>query len=235
MTDILNGASRLHFIVGDPIAQASSPAGVTRAFQDRGYNALRRAGRCGTRPDLASWLAGLALARNVDGIIVTVPHKFACFALCAGHRSERAAFLAGAVDTLRRNSDGSWARRHVRRAGLCRGPSRQGLAIPARPKRPAGGRRWRWLGHCPRAGAGRRGRSGRSTYRDTVRRDSLVQRLTGLGRGRVRAGGANPAGFDIAIDASPVGMQSSDPPTDGRQQPDASAIRQGRANHGARR
>jgi shikimate dehydrogenase len=46
------------------------------------------------------------LARNVDGIIVTVPHKFDCHAFCATS-SPRAEFL-GAVNTIRRNADGSW-------------------------------------------------------------------------------------------------------------------------------
>ena len=206
MTDILNGASRLHFIVGDPIAQVKSPAGVTRAFQDRGHNALCVPAHVAPA-DLASWLAGLSLARNVDGIIVTVPHKFACFALCASS-SERAAFLGG-VNTLRRNPDGSW-----------HGDMFDGLgyveALRDKGCEPAGQ-------SALLVGAGGAGSAIAHALvlagvadlaihdPDTVRRDSLVQRLAGLGRGRVRAGSADPAGFDIAINASPVGMQSSDP------------------------
>ena len=45
-----------------------------------------------TPADLERWLAGVSLTKNVDGIIVTVPHKFACFEVCAT-ASERAAFL----------------------------------------------------------------------------------------------------------------------------------------------
>jgi shikimate dehydrogenase len=40
MTLLLDGATRLHFIVGDPIAQVKSPGGVTRMLQDAGRNAL---------------------------------------------------------------------------------------------------------------------------------------------------------------------------------------------------
>ena len=36
----LSGATRVHFIVGDPIAQVKSPAGVTQAFAERGMDAL---------------------------------------------------------------------------------------------------------------------------------------------------------------------------------------------------
>ena len=33
----LDGSTRLHFIVGDPIAQVKSPAGVTQALRGLGY------------------------------------------------------------------------------------------------------------------------------------------------------------------------------------------------------
>src|SRR5437667_6867683 len=104
MTEPLNGATRVHFIVGDPIAQVKSPAGVTQAYQERGHNAYVMPAHVAPS-QLAAWLAGVSLAQNVDGIIVTVPHKFACFELCAT-TSERAAFLH-TVNTMRRNPDGS--------------------------------------------------------------------------------------------------------------------------------
>ena len=42
----------------------------------------------------------------MDCLIATLPHKFACYGLCAT-ASDRAAFL-GAVNTMRRNADGTW-------------------------------------------------------------------------------------------------------------------------------
>ncbi|MFM2036157.1 MAG: hypothetical protein RL459_1422, partial [Pseudomonadota bacterium] len=105
MSQQLSGASRVHFIVGDPIAQVKSPAGVTQAFHDHGYNAFVMPAHVAPA-DLADWVRGASLAKNVDGIIVTVPHKFACADLC-GTTSERAAFLH-TVNTMRRNPDGSW-------------------------------------------------------------------------------------------------------------------------------
>jgi shikimate dehydrogenase len=206
MTDSLNGAARLHFIVGDPIAQVKSPAGMSQAFHDQGRNALCVPAHVAPA-DLAGWLAGLSLAQNVDGIIVTVPHKFACFALCATS-TERSAFLQ-AVNTLRRNPDGSW-----------HGDMLDGLGYMAAMRgkgcEPAGK-------SALLVGAG--GAGSAIAYAlvtagvaelaihdpDISRRDKLVQRLAGLGRARVRAGNANPAGFDIVLNASPVGMQPSDP------------------------
>jgi shikimate dehydrogenase len=46
---------------------------------------------------------------------------------------------------------------------------------------------------------------------DTVRRDALVQRLASLGPCRVVAGSSDPTGFDIAINATPIGMKAGDP------------------------
>ena len=105
MTHPLNGASRVHFIVGDPIAQVKSPAGVTRALADHGRDAVCVPAHV-SPAHLADWVRGASLAQNVDGIIVTVPHKFACTDLCAT-TSDRGAFLH-TVNTMRRNADGTW-------------------------------------------------------------------------------------------------------------------------------
>ena len=105
MLDNFSGATRVHLIVGDPIAQVKSPFGVTQAFESAGRDAICVPAHVPTQ-DLAAWFAGISLARNVDGVIVTVPHKFDCHAFCKTS-SPRASFL-GAVNTIRRNADGSW-------------------------------------------------------------------------------------------------------------------------------
>ena len=51
-------------------------------------------------------MAGLTASRNVDGILVTMPHKFTAFALCATS-SERAKML-GVVSVIRHNPDRTW-------------------------------------------------------------------------------------------------------------------------------
>ena len=202
----LDGASRVHFIVGDPIAQVKSPAGVSQAFQDAELNALCIPAHVAPA-DLAAWTAGVSLSKNVDGIIVTVPHKFSCFELCAT-TSERAAFLK-AVNTLRRNADGSWhgdmfdgmGYVEAMRAKGCEPQGQRALLVGAGGAGSAiayslvtGGVRELAI-HDP----------------DTVRRDNLIARLAGLGLGQVSAGSSDPTGFDIAINATPIGMKDGDP------------------------
>ena len=206
MSQSLSGASRVHFIVGDPITQVKSPSGVTQALRDAGHNAVCIPAHV-SPGDLAGWTHGVSLAQNVDGIIVTVPHKFSCFNLCAT-TSDRAAFLT-AVNTMRRRSDGRW-----------HGDMFDGMAyveaLKSKGCEPQGQR-------VLLVGAGGAGSaiayslmtSGVKELAvhdaDVVRRDALVARLASLGLGKVCVGSSDPTGFGIAINATPMGMKDSDP------------------------
>jgi len=206
MSQALSGATRVHFIVGDPIAQVKSPAGVTQAFHDAGRNAVCIPAHVAPN-DLAGWAKGVSLAQNVDGIIVTVPHKFSCFELCAT-TSDRAGFLK-AVNTLRRNADGTWHGDMFDGMGYVE-------ALKSKGCEPRGQR-------ALLVGAG--GADSAIAYSlvtagvrevaihdpDTVRRDGLIARLASLGLGKVSAGSNDPTGFDICINATPIGMKDGDP------------------------
>jgi shikimate dehydrogenase len=206
MSSFLSGATRIHFIVGDPIAQVKSPAGVTQAFHEQGLNALCVPAHV-SPAHLAAWHQGVSLQQNADGIIVTVPHKFACAGLC-DTLSDRARFLGG-VNTLRRSADGRW-----------HGDMFDGLgfveAMRGKGCEPRGRR-------ALLVGAG--GAGSAIAYElvtagveelaihdpDEVRRQGLIGRLAGLGLGRVTGGSWDPEGFDIVINATPMGMKAGDP------------------------
>ena len=206
MTSLLSGASRIHYIVGDPIAQVKSPAGVTQAFADHGRNAICVPAHV-SPAHLADWVRGVSLAQNVDGIIVTVPHKFACTELC-DTTSERAAFLH-TVNTMRRNADGSWHGDMFDGLGFvtamqdkgCQPEDQKALLVGA------GG-----AGSAIAHALVMAGVSELAIFDpDEARRTGLVDRLAGLGRCPVTHGSADPSGFDIVINATPVGMKESDP------------------------
>lgn len=206
MSQALSGATRVHFIVGDPIAQVKSPAGVTQAFHDAGRNAVCIPAHVAPN-DLAGWTKGVSLAQNVDGIIVTVPHKFSCFELCAT-TSDRAGFLK-AVNTLRRNADGTWHGDMFDGMGYVE-------ALKSKGCEPRGQR-------ALLVGAGGAGSAIAYSLMtagvkelavhdaDVVRRDALVARLARLGLGKVSAGSSDPTGFDLCINATPIGMKEGDP------------------------
>jgi shikimate dehydrogenase len=206
MSEQLNGASRLHFIVGDPIAQVKSPGGVTQAFAERGRNALCVPAHV-VPAHLAEWLAGVSLAQNVDGIIVTVPHKFASTDLCAT-TSERAAFLH-TVNTMRRNADGSWHGDMFDGLGFVGAMADEGCEPGGKKALLVG------AGGAGSAIAHALVMAGVSELAicdpDEARRTCLIDRLAGLGACPVRSGSNDPAGFDIVLNASPVGMKADDP------------------------
>jgi shikimate dehydrogenase len=87
----LDGQTRISVIIGSPIAQVRSPEGITRVFQARGRNALLVPIEVAAA-DVAPLVDALGRVVNLDGIVVTVPHKQAAFACCA-EASERARFL----------------------------------------------------------------------------------------------------------------------------------------------
>ncbi len=198
----LDGSTRMHLILGDPIAQVKSPGGITESFARQGINAVLMPAHV-VPSDLAAFVQGVSLARNLDGIVVTVPHKFAAFRFCAT-TTARAGFLE-AVNVMRRNDDGSWHGDMVDGLG-CVESLRKGGFDPA-------GRRALLVGS---GGAGTAiaqalldaGVSGLAIHdADSARRDALIARL-GAG---VVAGTDDPEGYDLAVNATPTGMRDGDP------------------------
>src|SRR4051812_46816413 len=100
-----SGATRVYAIVGDPIAQVKAPAGLTREFERRGRDAIVVPLQIAPA-NIGTGIAALSRVANVDGLIATIPHKFALPGHCAT-LSDRARFL-GAANVARRRPDGSW-------------------------------------------------------------------------------------------------------------------------------
>ncbi len=206
MLDRLGGATRLFPIIGDPVRYAESPQRLTRTFEERGYNALCVPMHV-PAADLDTVVAGLTASRNVDGVLVTMPHKFTAMAHCATS-SERSKRL-GVVSVLRRNSDSTW-----------HGDMLDGLAfVKAQQDHGAhqDGARVLLLG-AGGAGsaialalleAGARELVVHDTEQSRV--ESLLELLPDGSGGRVMAGPPDPTGFDLVCNATPMGMDDGDP------------------------
>jgi shikimate dehydrogenase len=198
----LTGETRIHLIVGDPVAQTKSPAGLTRVFAERGVDAVCVAMQV-PAADLDAFMAAAKCVRNVDGIVITVPHKFAALRHCE-RPSARARSLA-AVNVMRRERDGAWA-----------GDMTDGIALVA-ALRAGGfapqGRRALVVGA---GGAGSAvvlaladaGAHVAVHDTDAARREDLRARLRPR---EIAAGSADPAGFDLVVNATPLGMAAGDP------------------------
>lgn len=202
----LDGASQVMVIVGDPIAQVKSPAGITASLQEDGRNVVVVPVHV-TQADLPGLLSGFDGMRNLDAILVTVPHKFACYRHCT--TATPRAHALGAVSILRRNADGAWHGEMLDGQGFVDATCTHGCGIEGRTALLVGA-----------GGAGSaiglelldRGVASLAVHDlDSNRRDSLVATLGQIYPGKVISGSADPSGFDIVAHASPCGMQPGDP------------------------
>ena len=200
-----SGATRVLFIAGDPIAQVKSPAGVTQALCARGADAIVVPAH--VKPDdLAAFLALTQRMPNCDGHCVTVPHKFAALAGCATLSAQ--ARSIGAVNAIRRNPDGSWHGHMCDGEGYVAGL--RTLGCEPRSKRAllvgAGG-----AGSAIAHGLIDAGVAQLHVYdADRARLDALLTKLRQYSNIPCRAGTPRAQGFDLAINATPMGMNVDD-------------------------
>lgn len=201
-----SGATRLYVIVGDPIAQVRSPAGVSAAFAARRHDGILVPVQVATA-DLPDFLSVAARLKNLHGIVVTIPHKFACYQACAS-ATERAHFLR-TVNLMRRRTDGAWHGDMVDGLGFL--GAAQAKGIDPRGMRAllvgAGG-----AGSAIALALVEAGVSELAIHDSSdARRDALIHQLNRLGKGRTRVGTADPWGFDFVANATPAGMKDGDP------------------------
>jgi shikimate dehydrogenase len=201
-----SGATRIYPIIGDPIAQVKSPVSMTAGFEARGHDGIVVPIHVAPG-DVDQVIRAFQATRNVDGVIATVPHKFAAFRQ-ASTATDRARVLQ-AANLLRRNRDGSW------HADMVDGLSFVKAAVLA-GARLAGSR-------ALLVGAGGAGSAIGLALLDAgvahvavhdesaERRDALLVRLATVHPGRAVAGGPDPRSFDVVVNATPAGMRTGDP------------------------
>ncbi|MFQ8431105.1 shikimate dehydrogenase family protein [Amaricoccus sp. W119] len=203
----IDGATRIYPIIGDPIAQVKSPAGMTAAFVAAGRNAAVIPIHV-PPADVDDFIRTVGRTRNVDGLIVTIPHKFAALSHCAT-MSERAR-IVGSVNVLRRNPDGSWHGDNIDGLGMLGGIRSQGGDPMGRKTLLVG------AGGAGMAIAQTLLESGASELAihdvDAARRDRLVARMRAHYGERARVGSDDPSGFELVVNATPMGMRPDDPP-----------------------
>jgi shikimate dehydrogenase len=205
MINQLSGTTRLFPIIGDPIGYVESPVRLTRTFEERGYNGVCIPMHV-TEENLDVVMASLSATINVDGVLVTMPHKFTALAYCATS-SDRARLL-GVVSVLRRNPDRTW-----------HGDMLDGLAF-VRAQRGHGAHVEG--GRALLVGAGGAGRAIAiaildAGIRELIVHDAVASRVTSildlaaeLGDERVKAGPPDPTGCDLVFNATPMGMEEGD-------------------------
>ncbi|WP_089155938.1 shikimate dehydrogenase family protein [Micromonospora sp. NBS 11-29] len=203
----ISGTTRLYALLGDPITQVRAPGLLNPVLARRGVDAVLVPVHVPAAA-LPEVVAGLRQVANLDGMLVTVPHKAALLHL-ADRATDRAR-LAGSVNALRREPDGTWSADTFDGDGFVRG------LVAA--------------GHDPRdrrvclVGAGGAGSAivvalldaGVAALHladtDPIRLAALGGRLSAAYPGRVHtAPRPRLADADLAVNATPVGLRPADP------------------------
>jgi shikimate dehydrogenase len=204
----ISGRTRVVAIIGHPTSQVRSPTSVNAEYARRGIDAVL------VPIDLEpvavpAFLEVLRHWRNAPGCVVTVPHKSACAALVDG-LSERARRL-GAVNLIRRTVAGRLEGDMVDGEGFMLALRQNGFAASGKAAIVFGAGA---VGRALLLSLGEAGVS-RLVFSDPdAARIAQLQTLAdeaGLAS-RVSVGAPSDLGaFDLAVNASPVGMG-----TDGR-------------------
>src|SRR5436305_3310622 len=197
----LNGATRIHVTIGDPIAQVKSPAGVTQGFAARGADAIMIPLQ--VKPaEIEDFFRLAKKLPNLDGIIITVPHKPVAFRHC-DQTSERSRVLEVA-NVMRRGVDGRWSGDMTDGGGFIAALKRNGF--DPKGKRAlqvgAGG-----AGSAIALSLTMEGASVTLMDLDTAKRDALIGRLGKHGHKVIGNDKAGPACFGRVVNATAGSMQ----------------------------
>ncbi len=121
---VIGGSTRLYAVLGHPVSQVRAPGMLNPLFAELGSDAVLFPVLVPPR-DLADVVRGLQRIGNLDGLLVTIPHKVD---VCryADAVSEAVA-LAGSANALRREPDGSWYAENFDGTGFVHGIRAAGI------------------------------------------------------------------------------------------------------------
>jgi len=201
----IDGATRLFAIIGDPIAQAKSPAILTPLMEQAGANAIliplhvRQA-------DFDESMRVIMRLGNLDGLTITYPFKERALRHIdhASHRARE----TGSINAMKRDEDGSWSGDMFDGIGLLQAIQDQTEVAGASILLVGAGGAGRAIGFAlAEAGAA----SLTINDLDTSKAETLALHVQqAYPARRARAGGTHAEGNTIVINATPIGIDPRD-------------------------
>lgn len=210
----ITGQTDVYLIIGDPIEQVLAPTSFNRIFALMGINAVLVPMQV-SPANLADFVTSAFKAPNVKGLWVTIPHKSAVMPLLSS--TSALAGAAGAVNAIRRTADGRLEGGLFDGEGFVAGLDFAGIAYAHKKVLILGAG-----GAASAIGASlalsAQGAAAHISFFDPVlsRATALAERLnTSASKAAFTTVDAvqsnHPAGFDLVINASPLGLKASDP------------------------
>lgn len=207
----VHGDTDVYLILGDPIEQVLAPEIFNPLFARFGIDAVLVPVQVAPQ-HLHTFVKAAFLAKNIKGMWVTIPHKVPVMDVLNG--CSDLAHLAGAVNAIRRNADGTLEGGLFDGEGFVSSLDYFDIAYAGKKVLMVGaGGASAAIGASlvqPRASGG----AAEVAFFDPTpgKAAEVAGRLQAAHTARVVAvSSSDPAGFDLVVNASPLGLKTSDP------------------------
>ncbi len=204
---MINGNTELIAHIGYPTHAFKAPMIYNPYFAHIGVNARVMPMGCRSE-DYPAFLRAVFTLTNIRGALITMPHKVATVALL--DRVTPTVNVAGACNSVRRAADGALEGDLFDGEGFVRGVQRKGLALKGARALVVGSG---GVGCAIAASLAAAGVGQIALFdRQAEAADGLAERLrTHCPAIEVRTGSNDPAGYDLVVNATPLGMNPGDP------------------------
>lgn len=203
---MITGTTRLYAIIGDPVAHVRTPMAFNAFFAEHEIDAVCLPFHIG-RDELDAGWAGLRALLNLDGFIITAPHKAGAARLC--DRLVGDGRHVGVANTVRREQDGSFTGTLLDGRGFVAG-------LRAHGHEPAG--KSFYVSGAGGAGnavafalAANGARAITIQNRTPAKAEDLVARLSrAYPDCQARLGTTDPSGHEVVVNATSLGLEPAD-------------------------
>jgi shikimate dehydrogenase len=203
----INGHTELIAHIGYPTHSFKAPMIYNPYFVQAGVNAVVVPMGC-KAADFPTFLRSVFSLSNIRGALITMPHKVAAVAML--DEVSPTVLVAGACNAVKRRADGKLVGDMFDGAGFVRGVQRKGLQLAGARALVVGSG---GVGCAIAASLAAAGLSAISLFDvNAASADQLAARLKQHYPAiDVRTGSNDPAGYDLVVNATPMGMNDGDP------------------------
>lgn len=204
---MINGNTDLIAHIGWPTHSFKAPMIYNPYFESIGADAIVLPMGC-KADHLPGLLRSVFTLQNIRGALITMPHKVSAAALC--DRVTPVVEVAGSCNAVRRTDDGLLLGDMFDGEGFVRGLRRKGLELRGARTLVVGSG---GVGSAIAASLAAAGAGALALYDvNPGAADALAGRLRRhYPEVQVATGSKDPAGFDLVVNATPLGMNAGDP------------------------
>jgi shikimate dehydrogenase len=204
---MINGNTELIAHIGYPTHTFKSPMIYNPYFNEAGINAVVVPMAC--KPEhYGAFLKSVFMLENIRGALITMPHKVSTLGLL--DEVTATVRVAGACNAVKRLADGRLVGDMFDGAGFVRGVQRKGFDLSAKRALVVG---TGGVGCAIAASLAGAGVAAISLFDvNSACSQALARRLQdNYPQMEVRTGSNDPAGHDLVVNATPLGMNEGDP------------------------